>query len=438
MPGICGLRCSASSAKSSRDSSSARTYRAYSVPDEEVAYAAGLIDGEGCISIYCNRRNGLDFHYVRLTVQLSYKGLPTLKRMQSAFGGSIASRVEKRNSPPTPFYVWRLGQQDACRLLYAMLPYMGIKRANALLALHFNEVVQKPLDDQKRECAARCKQQMHRLNKTGMPGFPDGAFAQLVGETWVGPQMTLEGTPEPFSGPWPASGSMRNGACWEQTMSVPRIDASGCGYWPTARTTGLDGGSNSRAAAKARGMWPTATVDDANNVTRDSGQFQSLTRAARGGSTRQTYPTPNAGDADGRYARCKSTDPLFKPEGRHAMPLSRLAAQWGTPNAHPRTFTPRDVDYGVQLANQVARGTSTPPTGAQSSSEYAVGDLAATLPPACHRIPPELESGSLSPQWVEWLQGWIPAWTDSEHSVTDRCLRRWLLRSRTWLTRLGY
>ena len=27
---------------------------------------------------------------------------------------------------------------------------------------------------------------------------------------------------------------------------------------------------------------------------------------------------------------------------------------WGTPNAHPRTHTPREVDHGIQLANQVA------------------------------------------------------------------------------------
>ena len=32
--------------------------------------------------------------------------------------------------------------------------------------------------------------------------------------------------------------------------------------WPTPRTTGLDGGSNSRKAAKARGMWPTPTTRD--------------------------------------------------------------------------------------------------------------------------------------------------------------------------------
>ena len=59
--------------------------------------------------------------------------------------------------------------------------------------------------------------------------------------------------------------------------------------WPTPRTTGLDGGSNSRRAAKARGMWPTPTVDDSSNVTRESGSFQSLTRAVM-------WPTPKARD----------------------------------------------------------------------------------------------------------------------------------------------
>ena len=34
------------------------------------------------------------------------------------------------------------------------------------------------------------------------------------------------------------------------------------GLWPTPRTTGLDGGSNSRKAAKARGMWPTLVARD--------------------------------------------------------------------------------------------------------------------------------------------------------------------------------
>jgi len=54
-------------------------------------------------------------------------------------------------------------------------------------------------------------------------------------------------------------------------------------------------------------LFPTPTGDDANNVTRKSGAFQSLTRAV----------------------------------------------MLGTPTSHPRTHDPRQVDHGKQLANQV-------------------------------------------------------------------------------------
>ena len=96
--------------------------------------------------------------------------------------------------------------------------------------------------------------------------------------------------------PWcsvtlPRWGSMRDGVCWEQLTPERRIDESESGLWPTPTvrgnynrkglssrsgdglatavkmwptplTTGLDGGSNSRKAAKARGMWPTPTARD--------------------------------------------------------------------------------------------------------------------------------------------------------------------------------
>ena len=167
-------------------------------------------------------------------------------------------------------------------------------------------------------------------------------------------------TSEPFSETWPKRGSMRNGACWEQTMSVPRIDASGCGYWPSATATTrectpeqweqrrADQGGTLRSTYLQDAVkyqveersYPTPTADDANNVTRDSGQFQILTR--------------------------------------------------------------------------IARGASTPQTETQTTS------------------------GSLSPLWVEFLMGWPPAWTDCEHLVTDKCLRRWQRLSTSWLRLLGY
>jgi len=178
---------------------------------------------------------------------------------------------------------------------------------------------------------------------------------------------------------------------------------------------------------------------------------------------------------------------------------------WGTPNAHPRTFTPRDVDHGIALANQVAsyptpkgspsgpdfamanrpgsggddlataiaRGQSTPQTWGTPTSRGGKrkGELLLTgqvksyatpqtwASPTCrdsmtHSDLSELEenahlsrqaikrngetSGSLSPLWVEWLQGFPPEWTDCAASVTPRCLSAWRRRSRCWLRLLGY
>lgn len=185
---------------------------------------------------------------------------------------------------------------------------------------------------------------------------------------------------------FPKRGSMRNGACWEQTMSVPRIDASGCG------------------------SWPTATSDDADNVTRDSGQFQSLTRtvqdSARGGATRQTWATPEKACADGGHLSRggdRKGELLLGGQVK-ANPGARYATPWSEDSQCAGRRHNRD----------------------KSDTLYAqtVTDTKAT-------------PGSLNPTWVEWLQGFPRGWTDLGASVTPRCLSQWRRRSRRWLDRLG-
>lgn len=56
------------------------------------------------------------------------------------------------------------------------------------------------------------------------------------------------GTPlSSFSGRLPKWGSMRNGDIWPLQMSVRRTSGSDGSAWPTARTTGLIGGSGSKS-----------------------------------------------------------------------------------------------------------------------------------------------------------------------------------------------
>jgi hypothetical protein len=91
---------------------------------------------------------------------------------------------------------------------------------------------------------------------------------------WRTAQCSLLGGLEEFSETWPQWGLMRDGECWEQRMLEQTIRGTGFGLSPdnvsafhTPNTTGLDGGSNSRKALRARmEMLPTPKVQDSRHA----------------------------------------------------------------------------------------------------------------------------------------------------------------------------
>ena len=108
----------------------------------------------------------------------------------------------------------------------------------------------------------------------------------------------------------PKSGMTRNGVLYQQPEWVRPIDATELLLWPTPTTqevehpqaeltaTGRRKSKNGKTShslglADAVKMWPTPTVDDSKNVTRQSGSFQSLTREV------VKWPTPMAVGAGG-------------------------------------------------------------------------------------------------------------------------------------------
>ena len=158
--------------------------------------------------------------------------------------------------------------------------------------------------------------------------------------SWKTRQCSLLGGLESCSEIWPRWGTMRGGEWWERTTPVLRTSATVSGLWPTPclpgnggshgkakmremlyptpTTEGIDGGSNSRKAAKARGMWPTATARDWNGANAEQG----LTR--KDGKSRMdqlanavAWPTPNASDHIQR-----NTSALWKEKGRVNYVLS--------------------------------------------------------------------------------------------------------------------
>jgi hypothetical protein len=120
-------------------------------------------------------------------------------------------------------------------------------------------------------------------------------------------------------------------------------------------------------------------VDDSSNVTRESGTFQSLTRAVR------TFPTPGAQDSKHRDTEHTARQRLEtgKQIGLHAAVILERQS-FPTPKA-------RDWKDG---ASEGTFDRTSPDLG------KVVGQAAAT--------------GALNPTWVELLMGFPPGWTDIE------------------------
>ena len=201
-----------------------------------------------------------------------------------------------------------------------------------------------------------------RITATSGP-IPSGWFVQYdhITSSWrtsQGSLLTL--TLDVFSETWPKQGTMHAGVCWEQMTWAHPTAEDGSGYWlptPTAHQGGWNqGGGNGREGQPIR---------------------PSLEHMAR----HNLWKTPTAEDCrDRAFARNNRGEPKLSAQ-------VKMIAPWATPTAHPRTHTPRQVDHGQQLANQVG--------------------------------------GSLNPTWVEWLMGWCLGWTALEPLAMDK-YQQWL------------
>lgn len=182
-------------------------------------------------------------------------------------------------------------------------------------------------------------------------------------------------------------------------MSVPRIDASGSGFWPTA----------------------TAQVREC-----DPEQWQKR-REDQGGTLRSTY----------------LQDAVKYQVDQRSYPTPRVSMSHGPSEAEIAAGDPKHrLETAVAARGQSTRQTWGTPTQRDHKDTGSMENVADNV-----------QTGSLNPDWVCWLQGWPVGWedasresqwecpsasTDCEHLVTVRCLSAWRLRSRSWLDRLEW
>ena len=111
----------------------------------DLAYVAGIVDGEGSISITSSdrkRSNGIIDKYYFLSVTVSNTNKPILIWLQSLFGGSL---YDKRNYYENckPVHIWRCASNIALRFLKRIYPYLRIKKLHAEIAMQFCKVMNK-------------------------------------------------------------------------------------------------------------------------------------------------------------------------------------------------------------------------------------------------------------------------------------------------------
>lgn len=100
---------------------------------ENIIYISGLFDGEGSINVH---RSGDKKLWLQITITNTH--YETLKWISNICGGTIRSSGGKKKYKPV--FSWQASSWMAYSLLKIMLPYLKIKKEQALIAINYQEL----------------------------------------------------------------------------------------------------------------------------------------------------------------------------------------------------------------------------------------------------------------------------------------------------------
>ena len=99
-------------------------------------YAAGLFDGEGCVTSY--------FHsgkYAQVAAKVCMTDPRPLKGLSTTFGGKVRPIKDIRKAHYKPQFEWIVYSKDAKTFFEAILPYAIVKRDQIALALELLSLI---------------------------------------------------------------------------------------------------------------------------------------------------------------------------------------------------------------------------------------------------------------------------------------------------------
>lgn len=104
---------------------------------EELAYMAGLFDGEGCVHIARIHTKKRNLTY-QLVCKISMYSLSTLETFETNFGGSIRKEtIHETSNKYGLLHSWAIWGNSSISFLKQLMPYLCIKKAEANLAIEF-------------------------------------------------------------------------------------------------------------------------------------------------------------------------------------------------------------------------------------------------------------------------------------------------------------
>lgn len=406
-----GSSMSESSMKSNPVLSCAKTCPACSQPQEDdfLAYAAGVIDGEGWIGVIHHHTTKYPSAFLpSVQVEMSMKALPVLNALYSNFGGQVKVNRAKSGSQSSTA-AWRVhGEPTGC-VLRRIRPWLRLKRRQADLvieatqdrSLEKNAAGRRVWTSARVEMWRRVTQQIRELNAKGSQIDPH-CLAELVGDRWITRTASLFGERwATFSGPFPREGFVSSGRCFAQPMLERRTAGPGSSSLPTedwltptqhpaaSSNNGSNAGqpqSGKSPMRQIRGEWPTSTSADGE---RTSLQYPGNHNPTLLGAC---WPTPRAEDAECAGERVS--------RGRTDTLLSRVREktdEWITPQARDA----RGITQGVALGDF----TDALPDQLAGLHDRVNGSTPGSLPGQSPRP-------MLNPRWVLTLMGFPSDWLD--------------------------
>ena len=135
----------------------------------DLAWAAGFIDGDGCITM--NTRYGSPM------ISASQCSVVPLNALVDLFGGNITKHDDGRKATFRPSFRWRLYTAQSIAACEELLPYLRLKRRQAEILIEWAatrvgqpEKSHNPLARWRRDARNALLSEIRGLNKKGISG----------------------------------------------------------------------------------------------------------------------------------------------------------------------------------------------------------------------------------------------------------------------------